>query len=106
MVDLTSPGTATYGLQAQRNLGGTMVLWMGDCTGDGVVRYTGSLNDRDPILARIGGVIPTSSTPGYWPEDLNLDGVVRYTGGANDRDPILQNIGGVVPTNTRLEQLP
>jgi hypothetical protein len=106
MVDLTSPGTATYGTDAQKNLAGTMVLWTGDATDDGIIRYTGSSNDRDPILAKIGGVIPTATSAGYWAEDLNLDGVVRYTGLSNDRDPILQNIGGVVPTNARVEQLP
>jgi hypothetical protein len=71
-----------------------------------LLSYTGSGNDRDPILVRIGGIVPTNAVTGYHPEDINLDGSVRYTGSANDRDIILQNIGGVVPTNTRLEQLP
>jgi hypothetical protein len=31
-----------------------------DCNMDGVVRYTGSLNDRDPILVNLGGSIPTT----------------------------------------------
>lgn len=106
MVDFTAPATLTYGTEAQRDLGGVMALWTGDVTGDGFILYTGSNNDRDPVLTRIGGVVPTSTASGYWLEDVNLDGFVRYTGPDNDRDPILQNIGGVVPTNTRLEQLP
>jgi hypothetical protein len=68
--------------------------------------YIGSGNDRDPILARIGGSIPTNQVTGYWLEDTNLDGAVRYLGLGNDRDAILQNIGGSIPTNNRLEQLP
>jgi hypothetical protein len=68
--------------------------------------YTNAENDRDPILLRIGGTVPTNTTTGYHAEDVNLDGVVKYTGEGNDRDPILQNIGGSVPTNTREGQLP
>ena len=86
-----------------------MVLWAGNCYRDGAVnqlKYTGTSNDRDPILVRIGGVVPTSVVNGYFPEDVTLDGSVKYTGSANDRDPILVNVGGVVPTNTRVEQLP
>ncbi|MDQ3102087.1 MAG: hypothetical protein M3R08_11915, partial [Bacteroidota bacterium] len=68
--------------------------------------YTGANNDRDPILLRIGGLIPTSTVTGYYPEDVNLDGIVRYTGASNDRDPILQNVGGTIPTQTKAQQLP
>ena len=28
---------------------------------DGVVKYTGSANDRDPILINLGGVVPTNT---------------------------------------------
>jgi hypothetical protein len=82
------------------------VLWAGNALRDVVIRYTGGNNDRDPILVRVGGAVPTNTVAGYWPEDVNLDGVVKYTGPANDRDPILVNIGGTVPTSTREEQLP
>jgi len=30
---------------------------------DGVIRYTGENNDRDPILTNIGGVVPTLIRP-------------------------------------------
>ena len=70
------------------------------------MKYTGPGNDRDLILSKIGGVVPTNTVTGYFPEDVNLSGVVQYTGPGNDRDIILENIGGVVPTNTRIEQLP
>ena len=65
-----------------------------------------NFDDRDPILQRIGGTIPTVVVTGYFIEDINLDGRVRYTGNSNDRDIILQNIGGSAPTNVRLEGLP
>jgi hypothetical protein len=68
--------------------------------------YTGDDNDRDEILQRILGTVPTNTVTGYFIEDLNLDGIVKYTGAINDRDIILSNIGGVVPTNVRNEQLP
>ncbi len=88
------------------NVNGIKVLWAGDVNGDGVIRYTGGDNDRDPILVRVGGLVPTSTVSGYFEEDVNMDGTVKYTGQNNDRDPILPNIGGVVPTNTRIQQLP
>jgi hypothetical protein len=106
VLDLSSAAVPTYGVDARRTIGPIQALWAGDVNADGVIRYTGAANDRDPILSRIGGSLPTATTNGYHPEDVNLDGVVRYTGAANDRDPILQTVGGSVPTNTREEQLP
>ncbi|MBP7450142.1 MAG: hypothetical protein KA817_08890, partial [Flavobacteriales bacterium] len=81
-------------------------LWSGNVLQDGRLSYSGSGNDRDPILSRIGGAVPTATTTGYLSEDVNMDGVVKYSGASNDRDPILNNIGGVVPTATLLEQMP
>jgi hypothetical protein len=109
-VDLASVALVVYGTNARKAVGGAFpaqVLWSGDVTGDRVLRYTGAANDRDLILQRIGGVIPTNTVDGlYLLEDLNLDGTVRYTGAANDRDVVLQGIGGVVPTDSRTEQVP
>ena len=106
LVDFTSSATPTWGTSARKTVGSVMVLYAGDVNGDGTIRYTNAPNDRDPILSKIGGVVPTATVPGYWPEDVNLDGVVKYTNTANDREPILTNIGGVVPTNTRVQQVP
>lgn len=106
MVDLTDPATATHGTEARKNDNGNMLLWAGNVDPDDVIKYTGSNNDRDPILTAIGGSIPTNTVAGYMNEDVNLDGTVKYTGSENDRDIILQAIGGAVPTNVRLEQLP
>lgn len=105
-IDFTNAATATYGTDAQRTVGSVRTLWTGDCSSDGEILYSGGGNDRDLILVRIGGSIPTNSVTGYLREDVNLDGSVLYTGGGNDRDLILQAIGGVVPTNNRAEQLP
>lgn len=105
-IDFRSTTTATYGSDAQRTVGSTRTMWTGDCGGNGTVMYTGTGNDRDPILTRVGGTVPTNSVSGYWHEDINMDGSVMYTGSGNDRDLILQTIGGTVPTNTRAQQLP
>lgn len=106
IIDFRTSGTATFGTDAQRGFSSVRALWMGDCNGNGSVVYTGTGNDRDMVLVRIGGVVPTNTVNGYHQEDANLDGAVRYTGSGNDRDLILQTIGGAVPTNTRTQQLP
>lgn len=105
-VDLTAAITVCYGTDARKGVGLVQVLWAGDVSADGVVQYTGTGNDRDPILVTIGGTVPTNTATGYLQEDVTMDGVVGYTGGSNDRDPILVTIGGSVPTNFRLAQLP
>ena len=105
-VDFTLLTTAVYGANARKDVGGTQVLWAGDVVWDHTILYTGTNNDRDPILVRIGGTVPTNTVSGYFSEDVNLSGVVMYTGAGNDRDPILVNIGGTVPTNSITEQVP
>jgi hypothetical protein len=51
-----------------------------DVNRDGMVKYVGANNDRDPILQAIGGTVPTGTLSGqYRSEDLNLDGVVKYS---------------------------
>jgi hypothetical protein len=106
VVDFRSAGTATYGTEARTVISGAYALWAGNSVLDTELKYTGSLNDRDAILLRIGGSVATAIVTGYYPEDANLDGEVKYTGAASDRDIILVNIGGTVPTNIRYEQLP
>ena len=106
VVDFRSTSTATYGTAARKVVGTYAALWPGDATFDGTLKYTGTGNDRDAILLRIGGVVPTSTVNGYHREDLDLDGTVKYTGADNDRDIILQNLGSTLPTATRPAQLP
>jgi hypothetical protein len=106
-IDLSLPATAIHGgAGAANEVSGKRVMCPGDASVDGQLRYTGANNDRDPILQRVGGTVPTGTVNGYHPEDVNLDGQVRYTGVANDRDIILQNIGGSVPTAVRPDGLP
>lgn len=105
-VDLSETGVPVFGSEARRIRAGRALLWAGNVNGDDRVQYTGSNNDRDPILQEVGGVVSTQTTAGYRIEDTNLDGEVRYTGLNNDRDVILQTIGGAVPTAQRIVQLP
>ncbi len=105
-LNMASAATATWGTSARKAIGSVMALWMGNTLLDGQLKYTGTGNDRDPILIAIGSTVPTATVAGYQVSDCNLDGVVKYTGMSNDRDPILVNIGSTVPTNTLLEQLP
>ena len=84
-----------------------MVLWAGDTTGEGTLKYTGSANDRDPILIAVGNTTPNNVVSNvYDRRDTNLDGVMKYTGSGNDRDIILTNVGSTTPSNTRTQQLP
>ncbi len=105
-VDLTNGSVPTYGTNAQKVNGSVRLLWAGNVVRDALIKYAGGSNDRDPILVRIGGSVPTATATGYWSEDVNMDATVKYAGGANDRDPILVNVGGSVPTGTRAQQLP
>ncbi|MCB9170742.1 MAG: CRTAC1 family protein [Flavobacteriales bacterium] len=105
-IDLTDPGTATYGTDARKDVNGKEVLFAGNTVWDNVLKYAGANNDRDPILQAIGGTVPTATTTGYLSTDVTMDGTIKYAGSNNDRDPILVNIGGTVPTATRAQQLP
>jgi hypothetical protein len=105
-VDFTLTASTTWGANARKTVGSVMTLWSGNAWRDAAVKYIGQDNDRDPILALIGGTVPTNVLAGYHLEDSNLDGLVKYVGQDNDRDPILSNIGGSIPTNTLPEQLP
>jgi hypothetical protein len=102
IVRLDLPSTPVIGGAAARfhdPVSGFAMMRCGDVTFNDDIRYVGNGNDRDPILVRIGGSVPTSTATGYYQEDVTLDGLVKYVGENNDRDPILQSIGGNVPTN-------
>lgn len=100
------PGLGTWGTNAQKLIGGARVLWAGDATSNGQVKYTGAGNDRDPILTIVGSNSPNGIVNGYSTRDVNLNGQVKYTGSGNDRDPILLNVGSASPNATRIGQLP
>lgn len=106
-VDLSNPTTQLYGQNpTDISAGNKRLLWPGNVNMDGLVKYTGTSNDRDPVLAGIGGLTPTAIVDGYMTEDVNMDGSTSYTGTDNDRDVILQSIGGAIPTAGISEQLP
>ncbi len=105
-LNTTNNSLSLYGTEPLTNMAGTMCMWTGNAVLDDELKYTGINNDRDVILTKIGGIVPTATVAGYESEDVTLDGIVKYTGLDNDRDPILVNIGGVVPTAIRTEQLP
>ncbi len=106
VVDMTSLNTTLYGIDPLQTESGKRALWPGDVNGNGAIKYTGLVNDRDPVLVAIGSVIPSSTVQGYRAEDINLDGWTKYSGPGNDRDFILYSVGGSVPTTVRLGQLP
>ena len=105
-LDHSASGTGTYGTNARKTVGSVRTLWSGNVFMNNDLGYTGPSNDRDPILAAVGGASPTNAVDGYLLADVNLDRQVRYTGQDNDQGPILNNIGGSVPTNVVYEQLP
>lgn len=105
-IDLTAPGTATWGTDARRVVGAVRTLWSAEVSGDAKVKYTGMGNDRDAILVATGGTYPTATATGYLKEDVNLDGVVKFTGAGNDREFILVTLGGAMPNAVVSEQLP
>ena len=99
--DMSSATMQVYGDSPRTPLDGVMLLRTGDTSFNDEVLYVGFGNDRDPILTRIGGSIPTATVGGYFLEDVNMDGVVKYVGSNNDRDAILITIGGSIPTAMR-----
>ena len=105
-IDFTAAATSTYGTNAQITVNSKRMLRMGNVTGDKFIKYTGSGNDRDPILVAVGSTSPNNVISGYRIEDTNLNGQVKYTGGGNDRDPILVAVGSTVPTSVVIEQVP
>lgn len=106
LINFTDGSVATLGGNASTKvIGAARCLWAGDANGDGKVRYTGQLNDRDPMLVRVGSTLPTAVFNGYASEDVNMDAQVKYTGTANDRDLIPVNLGGL-PTAEMQDALP
>lgn len=93
-----------YGVNPAKIVNEKNVLWPGDTNGNGQIKYSGSNNDRDPILALVGSTTPNNTIATYNRADTNMDGFVKYTGDENDRDIVRSSIPNTA--NTRLEQLP
>ncbi|HMN05100.1 MAG TPA: HYR domain-containing protein, partial [Flavobacteriales bacterium] len=105
--DFTDVAYSTYGSGAQSTVGGKHAMWCGNANTDQSLKYSGSGNDRDPILVAIGAAIPTKVINSvYAKEDVTMDGKIGYSGQGNDRDPILVNVGSSIPTTVKSEQLP
>lgn len=105
-LDFTLATTPVWGTNARKDIGGKQLLWSGDATGNGQVKYAGSGNDRDAVLVLVGGTQPNATLPGYYRQDVNLDGKVKYTGSGNDRDRVLLTVGGTTPNAVRTAQVP
>jgi len=105
LYDFTTGPGQYYGGEAAAVASGVYGLWAGDVSGNGVLKYMGSGNDRSPILTRIGGTSLTATVNGYFAEDVNMNGVVKYMGTGNDRSIILANVGGNL-TATKTTQVP
>lgn len=108
-LDFRSAALATWGTNARKTVGTNLALRTGNAYRDGNVnqlKYTGSTNDRDPLLTRVGSTTPNNAAAGYYPEDVNMDGTTKFTGTGNDRDPILVNVGATTPNNIVTEQVP
>lgn len=106
VVDFTSSALATFGTNARKTIGAVRALWSGNSSGNNSINYTGSGNDRDPILVAVGSTTANNTVNGYFITDTNMNGQVKYTGNGNDRDGIQVNVGSTTPNNTLLEQLP
>jgi hypothetical protein len=110
VVDLTTSATATWGINARKNLSGTntMLLWPGDANFDGRIKYLGANNDRDVVLATVGAATPQNIVSGvYHVADLNMNGDVRFEGSGNDTELILQSLPNPNVLHTvRVEQIP
>ena len=76
-VDLSAASTSTFGTAARKSVGGAFpaeALWTGDVTFNGQVKYTGSGNDRDPVLAGVGSTTPNNPVTLYSNRDVNMNG--------------------------------
>jgi subtilisin-like proprotein convertase family protein len=105
-VDFSNVSTSVFGTAARKTVGTVQAMWTGNARRDTDLKYTGSNNDRDVILVKVGSTTPNNTVAGYFQEDVNMDGSAKYTGSGNDRDPILVNVGSTTPNNVRIEQLP
>jgi hypothetical protein len=91
-----------------RSVGSFFALWSGDARSNKNVKFNGILNDKDAILASLGGNLFINNTLYniYRAEDVNLDGKIRYNGMDNDRIVILNSVGISTPNNVIYQHTP
>ena len=85
MVELTGVGVGKFAMIA------------GDVNKDGKIKYSGSGNDRSPILTKLIALTGLNQLTGFYSniylnEDVNLNAQVRYSGTKNDPAIIVQNL--------------
>jgi hypothetical protein len=75
---------------------GKWAMIAGNVNADGMLRYNGEINDRDPIIKIIQDAGNTSInaviTNSYQNEDINMNNIIMYNGPENDRDIIVSNL--------------
>jgi hypothetical protein len=97
-VDFTTAGTAVYGTNAQRTLGGKQTLWSGNANGNTNVISAGPGNDSSTILGEVLSAPGNYTTnvnyilSGYRRTDLNLDGKTLAAGPNNDANIVLTSV--------------
>jgi hypothetical protein len=90
-----------------KSLGSVNLMWCSDANNNKNVKYNGLANDKDKVLAALGGASLSNNTVyGYRGEDLNMDGKVRYNGTDNDRNVVLDNIGVSTPNKIITQHTP
>lgn len=107
-IDFSISTTATYGINAQKELGGGITgLWAGDVTGDGWIRHSAKPSDAsmtaNAVLTHAGNSSASPAYTGfinaYSPFDVNLDARVYYTASPSDHSIITNNVK-THPANT------
>ncbi len=118
IIDFTNPQTATFGLNAQVNMGNAMALWAGNAIQDNQLIFQGNNNDSNGVFFQIQEDLSngTNSTSfisnGYFLSDTNMDGKTIYQGSQNDPNSIFFNVLSHPQNNnfttnfTIFEQLP
>ncbi|MBK7761816.1 MAG: HYR domain-containing protein [Bacteroidetes bacterium] len=88
-------------------MGSVQTLWSSDANNNKNAKYNGLSNDKDKVLASIGGPgLINSTVYGYRAEDVNMDGKVRFNGLDNDRNVILLTVGVSTPNNIMNQHTP
>jgi len=80
--------------------------YAGDANNDGVVKYNGSSNDKNAILAEVGLYTLNNVITAYSSNDVNMDGLVKYNGSSNDKNKVLGTVGLYTLNNIITTQIP
>lgn len=91
---------AAYSTATHPTLGNVNLLWAGNASPNGNVKYNGPGNDQNQILnTKLGGSLSTILSNVYLPEDVNMDRIVKWNGPNNDQNFLLNiTLGGSLST--------